>query len=231
MLVAPKQDAPLQQGDIIRDVPFVILAGALNVKAQGIQGQKRLDAQDVESFARLKEFGQGKQLLAATVPLVLQPGMVLTQSCDIDYKDHITLARVFPIGQLLEDAREAIEHGEPLVLHEVIRRITEGHDSPNLVYLGLLDGLGRCVADFMRVQSFPQLWKDCFHKNRWMSFTDEGIKYVQGRLNLFTGRYALEQGFWHTAEDREIAKQLKENCDALQRAQVQLESKKKAPKT
>ena len=149
MLVPPKQDASLQQGDVIRDVPFVILAGAINVKAQGVQGQERLNAQDLGSFAKVKEFSQGKHLVAATVPLVLQPGMVATQGCDIDYKDHITLVRVFPIDQLLQDARDAIEHNEPLVLHEVIRRLTEGHDSPNLVYLGSLDGLGRCVADLM----------------------------------------------------------------------------------
>jgi hypothetical protein len=155
MLVPPKPDASLQQGDIIRDVPFVILAGVLNVKAQGVQGQERLNAQDLGSFGKVKEFSQGKQLSAATVPLVLQPGMVVTQGCDIDYKDHITLARVFPIGQMLADARDAIEHREPLVLHEVIRMLTEGHDSPNLVYLGLLAGLGRCVADLLRVQSFP----------------------------------------------------------------------------
>src|SRR5687767_14682481 len=86
MFVPPKQDAPLQQGDIIRDVPFVILAGALNVQAEGVQGQCRLNTQDLGSFGKVKEFSQGRQLTAATVPLVLQPGMVVTQGCDIDYK-------------------------------------------------------------------------------------------------------------------------------------------------
>jgi hypothetical protein len=61
-----------------------------------------------------------------------------------------------------------------------------------------------------------------------MSFADEGIKYVQGRLSSFTGRYALEQGFWHTDEDAEIAKQLKQDPDALQRSLSQLDAKKKA---
>ena len=226
MLAPPKADAPLQQGNIIRDVPFVVFPGVLNVKAGGVQGQARLEAQDLASFDKVKAHSAGKNLAAANVPLILQPGMVVTQSCDIDNKDYITLARVFPIHQLVENARDAIEHNEPLVLHEVVRRLTEGLDSPHVVYLGLLESLGRCVADLMRVQSFPQVWKDCFRQKRWMSFTAKGIKYVQGRLNSFTGRFALQQGFWYSGEDAEIAKQLKQDQDALQRSLNHLEAKK-----
>jgi hypothetical protein len=152
--------------------------------------------------------------------------MVVTQGCDIDFKDHVTLARVFPIAHLLEEARDAIDHDEPMVLHDLIRSLTEGHEAPNLVYLGHLDGLDRCVADLMRVQSFPQDWKICFRLNRWMSFTDEGVKYVQGRLNSFTGRYALAQGFWHASDDADLAKQLDLDPSGIDIARARLEAKK-----
>lgn len=229
MIVPPKPDIPLEQGDIIRDVPFVVFPKAFNVKAEGVQGQVRLDCQDPLSCQKVKDFSQGKQLTAATVPFVLTPGMVVTQGCDIEHKDQITLARVFPIGHVLHDAKDAINYNEPLVLHEVIRRLTEGHESFNLVYLGLLENLGRCVADLMRVQSYPGVWKECFRQNRWMSLTDEGVKYVQGRLNSFTGRYALRQGFWHmTDEDRELAARLGQDPGALDQALAQLEAKRKA---
>lgn len=228
MLVPPKKDTPLQQGDIVSDVPFVVFPGAFNVKAQGVQGQARLDAQDLNSFTKVKEFSGGNHLNAATVPIVLQPGMVVTQGCDIDHKDNITLARVFPIGHLLADARDAIEYHEPLVLHELIRRLTEGHDAPHLVYIGSLDGLGLCIGDLMRVQSFPEVWKECFRQKRWMSYTAEGIRYVQGRLSSFTGRYALGQGFWHMGEDANYAEQLKREPDAFQAAVKSLEAKKAA---
>jgi hypothetical protein len=46
---------------------------------------------------------------------------------------------------MIQDARDAIDHDEPLVLHEVIRRLTEGHDSPNLVYVGILEPLQPAV--------------------------------------------------------------------------------------
>jgi hypothetical protein len=227
VLQTPNRDKPLQQGDVIRDVPFVVLPKVFNAKAEKVQGQTRVDSQDPASFGSVREFSKGNQLTATAIPFVLTPGMVVTQGCDIDFKDHITLARIFPIECMLEDAKDAIDHDEPLVLHAVIRALTEGHEALNLVYLGSLEGLGRCVADLMRVQSFPQVWKECFRQNRWTSFTDEGVKYVQGRLNSFTGRYALEQGFWHKAEDGELAKRLEEEPDALDHARARLDEKKR----
>lgn len=59
MLCQPKPDAPLQQGDIIRDVPFVVLSGVFNVKANNVQGQKRLDCGDTGTFDQVKAFSQG----------------------------------------------------------------------------------------------------------------------------------------------------------------------------
>lgn len=157
--------------------------------------------------------------------------MVVTQGCDIDNKDYITLARIFPLGDLVQEAREALEHNEPLVLHEVARRLTEGHDTSHIAYLGFLDGLGRVVADFLRLQSFPQAWKPCFHKQRWMSLSEDGVKYVQGRLVESAGRFALEQGFWHsTPEDRELADRLTREPDALDKARSQLDAKKASEK-
>ena len=176
----------------------------------------------------MKEFSQGKQLTAAAVPFLLTPAMVVTQGCDIDFKDQITLARIYPISHLIQDAKEAIEHEEPVVLHEVIRSITEGYESLNLVYLGILEGIGRCAADLLRVQSFPEVWKECFRQKRWMSLTAEGVRYGQSRLNSFTGRYALTSGFWHMGEDGDIAKRLEQDPGALDRALAQLEAKKAA---
>jgi hypothetical protein len=230
MLVPPNPNVALQQGDIIRDVPFVLFPKVFNVKVEGVQGQKRLDSQDLATFDQVKEFSQGKQLTAAAVPFLLTPALVVTQGCDLDFKDQITLARIYPIGHLLQDAKDALGHDEPVVLHEVIRSITEGYESLNLVYLGPLEGVGRCAADLMRVQSFPEVWKECFRQKRWMSLTDEGVKYVQGRLNAFTGRYALRQGFWHMGEDGDIARRLEQEPGALDRALAQLEAKKTAPK-
>src|SRR5437899_1053202 len=121
MLVPPRQEAPLQQGDIIRDVPFLVMPEEFNVKAHEIQGQKRINAADGASIDRLMEFAQGKALTATTIPLVLQPGIVITQGCDLQHKDSITIARVYPIEQLVVGAREAIEFGEQLALHDMVR--------------------------------------------------------------------------------------------------------------
>jgi hypothetical protein len=210
MLGSLRQDGPLQQGDIIRDVPFLVMPGNFNVKANETQGQVRLNCDELSSFEKVKEHAKDKSLIATAIPFVLQPGMVVTQSCDLEHKDGVTLARIFPIQNLIKGAREAIESGENLALYDMIRGITEGTDYPNLVYLTSLDDIGRCVADLSRVYSFPDQWKQCFRQKRWKSLKDEGIKYLQGRLSLYTGRFALDSGFWHVGDDAQMAELAKD---------------------
>ncbi|HKW86293.1 MAG TPA: hypothetical protein VJM82_04410 [Nitrospiraceae bacterium] len=228
MLVAPDKDAPLQQGDIIKDVPFLVLPKAFNVKAEGASGQTRLDSHQLESFEKARTFSAGKRLTATEIPLVLQVGMVVTQSCDLDYKDQITLARVFRIDQMIQSARDAIEHNEPFVLYEVVYRLAEGAEHNHLVYVGNPDGEGQQVADLLRVQSFVQDWKQCFRQQRLKSLSDEGLKYLQGRLATFTGRFATSIGFWQTPEQKQIAEQIAKEPDAIREAHERLAEKKKS---
>jgi hypothetical protein len=229
MLQQPRADAPLQQGDIIVDVPFLVLPKAFNVKAQAVQGQKRLDSQDLDSFEKTKRFASGKQLLAVDVPFVLQLGMVVTQSCDLDNKDQITLARVFPLAHLVQQAKDAIDHAEPLVLFDVIRQLTEGSEYNHLIYVGDPEQTGPQAADLLRVQSYQKEWKECFLRHRTMSLTDEALKYLQGRLSTFTGRFATVVGFWHTPEHRQLAAQAGGNPNAIPEAYDRLKAKTQKP--
>jgi hypothetical protein len=73
MLRPINKDAPLQQGDIIRDVPFIVFPKMFNVKIPDIPGQSRINSQELDSFTKLKELSQGKNLAATTVPFVLTP--------------------------------------------------------------------------------------------------------------------------------------------------------------
>jgi hypothetical protein len=228
MLLPPNKDTPLQQGDIIQDVPFLILPKAFSIKAQGQTGQSRLDSQNLQSVEKVKQQCGDKQLAAVDVPLALQFGMIVTQSCDMDHKDHITLARIYPINSRIQQARDAIEHSEPLVLHDVIQGLVERSDSNHLVYVGLPCGDVPQVADLLRLQSFAQDWKEFFRQRRVMSLTAEGLRYLQGRLSTFTGRYASEDGFWHTAKDGENARLLKNDRAALKQAKDRLLQKKGA---
>jgi len=50
--------------------------------------------------------------------------------------------------------------------------------------------------------------------------------YVQARLSFLAGRFATQQGFWHTlAEDGEAAAQLARSADALDQARARLDQK------
>src|SRR4051812_34838166 len=135
MLRPPEGGVALQQGDLIRDVPFLVLRKVINIKAEGVP-HHALDCQAPESFESAKGVSGGKPLTATEVPVVLQTGMIVTQSCDLDYKDHVTLVRVFPLASMVKDAKDAIDHNEPLVLYDVIKRLTEGADYSHLVYVG-----------------------------------------------------------------------------------------------
>jgi hypothetical protein len=55
MLRPINKDAPLQQGDIIRDVPFIVFPKMFNVKIPDIPGQSRINSQELDSFTKLKE--------------------------------------------------------------------------------------------------------------------------------------------------------------------------------
>lgn len=78
MLVSPRQDSLLQQGDIIRDVPFLVMPGKLNVQASETKGNVRLNCDELDSFTKVKDHANGKALNAASIPFVFQPGMVET---------------------------------------------------------------------------------------------------------------------------------------------------------
>lgn len=229
MLQAPKPGAPLQQGDIIADVPFLVFPKAFGVKAQGIPGQERLVAGATESAAKVKAHATGQAMTASDVPLVLQLGMVVTQSCDLDNKDHITLARIFPLDDAVLTAKDALEHDEPLVLFDVIRKLTEGTDSGHLVFLGNPDGTGHKVADLLRLQSYQKEWKDSFLKMRVTGLSDDGLRYLQGRLTTFTGRFATTAGFWHDAQLRQLAEQARANKHAIREAYDRLRQKLARP--
>lgn len=229
MLRPPKENDPLQQGDLIEDVPFLVLRPAFNVKAQGVQGQTRLDSQDLASFEKMKQFAGGKALHTSEVPLILQLGIIVTQSCDLDYKDHVTLARVFPIRAMIQTAKEALDRTEPLVLFDILRRMTEGAEYGHLVYVGHPGGDEPHVADLLRVQSFTKEWKECFRQKRRECLTEEGLKYFQGRLTTSTGRYATETGFWQTSAEREIAKQIKDKDNLIREAYDRLKANPAPP--
>ena len=108
----------------------------------------------------------------------------------------------------------------------MIQGLTERSDSNHLIYVGLPCGNVPQVANLLRLQSFPQDWKEFFRQRRVVSLTTEGLRYLQSRLSTFTGRYASEDGFWHTAKDSENAGLLKSDRAALRQAQMRLEQKK-----
>jgi hypothetical protein len=227
MLRPPGKDDPLQQGDIIGDVPFLLLPRVVNLKGDTGQGQVRLDSQDAGIAASLEKVKSAKTI-QATVPVVFRTGLVITQTCDIEHKSQITLAHVLPLDAMVQEVKEAAAHDEPLVLYDIIRSLTEGLQYTHLVYLGAPGGTQRLVADLLQVQSFERPWKEYFKRQRLAALSDEGLKYLQGRLNLFTGRYATEAGFWRMPDDQELADRIEKDPSAVEAAYERLRKKTEA---
>ena len=218
-------DRELHQGDIIADVPFLVFPRNLNIKS-GTSGQIRLQSDNPQSFERLKELTELKGL-QTTVAVIPQTGIVITQSCDLEHKDNFALARVFPLRELIKNAKDALEHSEPLVLFDIVRTISETTDYGHLAYLGAPDGETRLAADLLRVQSFSQNWKECFRQRRIASLNDEALRYLQGRLVVSSGRYAAQDRFWMMPEDQSMADQILKDPSALNDAYNRLSHKTK----
>src|ERR1700693_203792 len=100
MLRPPEAGLALPQGDLIRDVPFLVFRKVINVKAEGLPHHV-LESQAPASLAEARSSSGTKPLLATEVPVFLQTGMIVTQSCDLDYKDQVTLARTFPLASMV----------------------------------------------------------------------------------------------------------------------------------
>ncbi|QDU22459.1 hypothetical protein [Urbifossiella limnaea] len=218
---------PLGQGDIIADVPFFVIPRTLQLKIQGEQGQSKCRAEDAESFRRAKEKAAGRPVVAADLPVVIEPGVIITQDCDIEHKSYMTVARIFKLESVVVDARDAVKYDEPCVLWDVKRSITEGTDHASFIYLGRPIGDAAVVADLLKVQSFAKdPWGAYFLQNRVKCLTDDGAKYLQGRLATFVGRYATEAGFWYEAGDQELATKVKGDKYLIDKAYDSLKSKR-----
>ena len=198
---------PLSQGDIITDVPFFVIPKALTLVLHGEKDRIPCSPSDVGSFRAAKarsESGELKKgLLAIEMPIEIEPGVVITHDCDADNKDIITVAKLTPLATFAVQVKDAIEFDEPLVIFDIIKRMTDGSDYAHLAYVGQPFGEVRMCADLLRAQAFPRKgWYDYLRGNRAKGLNAEGLKYFQGRLSAFSGRFATETGFWHNEADK-----------------------------
>jgi len=192
----------LEQGDVIANVPFLVTPKRMQVKAAGVQGQSRLDCARPDTYQQVKEHADGADLSASQIPLEFKPGVVLTQSCDLLRKHGVSIAPLYPLRELVDYIRRAEDSGENLVILDQVRTLTEGQDHTHLIYFGDAVRTGkRMAADLLGVRSFLRDWQEYFVHHRICGTTDEGLKYVQGRLTTLSGRFATSDGFWHQPID------------------------------
>ena len=224
----------LSQGDIVIDVPFFIIPKSITVALHGEKGKQACSPSDLESFRNMKERASGakKGMLAVEIPLEVDVGMIVTQDCDLDNKDAISIARLHPLSAYAVPLKDAIELDEPLVVFDFKRRITEGPDYAHLVYVGKAVDETILCAEIQRIHTFPKKgWYEYFKSKRIKHLNDNGRKYLQGRLASFAGRYATDVGFWHTDEDKTCAEQVANDRMLIKQAHDRLEIKKQAKRT
>lgn len=130
MLRVVETTQPLSQGEIIADVPFFIIPKAITLKLHGDKDQHKGSPLESASFRQMKEKAATakKGLLAVDLPMKIEYGIIISQSCDIDNKDWISVARLSPLSDIVGQVRDALELDEPHVLFDIKRRLTEGPD-------------------------------------------------------------------------------------------------------
>ncbi|WP_157469100.1 hypothetical protein [Gemmata sp. SH-PL17] len=223
----------LCQGDIIIDVPFFVIPKAITLVLHGEKERITGSPADLASFRNAKDKAKQSQkgLLAIEMPIEVECGIILTQDCDLDNKDAITVARLYPLATYAVAVKDALTLDEPLIIYDFKKRITEGADFANLIYTGQpIDETLMC-ADLLRTQVFPKAkWYDYLRGNRVKGLHEQGLRYLQGRLSAFTGRFATDTGFWHTEIDKICAAKLQADKSLLQKAHQDLASKKASKK-
>ncbi|MFO0806564.1 MAG: hypothetical protein U0791_25955 [Gemmataceae bacterium] len=222
-------DRPLSQGDIVVDVPFFIIPKAITVELHGVKARQQCSPSDVESFRNLKakSLAEKKGIVAVEMPLEVEPGIIVTHDCDLDNREVIAVAKLFPMASYAVNLKDALELEEPLVVFDFKRRVTEGSEFGNLIYVGKAVDDTLLCGDLHRVYTFPKKgWYEYFRANRVKSLDDNGKKYLQGRLAAFAGRYATDTGFWHTDEDKAHAEAVSKDKGLIQKAYENLKAKK-----
>jgi hypothetical protein len=179
---------PIEQGDILRDVPQ--LTGPINLAKliTAIDGQVHLQTK------RADEPLLADQVVAVTVVPV--DALVLTQSCDVLRSPFVLLAPIVGLPVHSNQAKRA----------EEVRRVATSLRAIGSFYLPDLPALGRPrrIAQLDQVFCLPAAeLRDYVTQHNLVEcgLTGKALEYLQYRIGVVFGRLARDDGEWPSVDD------------------------------
>lgn len=185
----------LNQGDIISNVVLSYIPKIANPSL--IVGDQVVQRSLSEPFDPAEDLLVLSQLEKA-------PIMILTQGCDIDNRNFISVARIFPFNDRTYSERPA--NRRPKYLLENFQQVGV---RPTVYYLQESQNFPRSLVSFLEIHTIKKTAENLeyLQRNRILRLTSEAVEDLQFRLAFFFGRFAaLTDDYMLTAEEKEVAR-------------------------
>jgi hypothetical protein len=204
-MYAQIDDETLKQGDVLRGVAFpdVDYAEPLKyVATQGTADEVTVEAWDLDSVVEAAMPGP------ALVQVDIGHGIVVSQDCDIlnPSRQYLSIARVWPVHLKVSDW----EKRKPEKRVELIRKeLGNPGRRPNLFYLmeNPVAEFPKSVAHLSMITSVSQETTRYLLSRRILRLNAEALKAFQLRLIYLFGRFASEDDYMLTDEEKALAPQ------------------------
>jgi len=195
-MYAPTADGALEQGDILRGVPFPYLAPS---KARVLTA--RGDTAEWNLCAAAPPTGS-----VALVPIHCAHGMVVSQDCDIEQAKtpFILIARIYPIGERTPGYAEAERKGQEAVVRWLTQNLLNLGRYVPLYYLqdSREHSLPVSVADLREIHLLPRSDVLALATQGVLRLAPHAKQFLQARLAHFFGRFAVREEHFLTPEQR-----------------------------
>lgn len=198
MYVSFEQNAVLNQGDIINDVVCAYLPHIY--EPTFILGNDEIERDLTQPF------NPDEDLLVLT-QAVKSPVMIITQGCDIDNRNYITVARIIPFDDqdYLRGTRE-----EKKAKH-ILNNYQRLGVRPTYYYLqpSLDNNFPRSVVSFLELHTINKTVENLEYlkQNRILRLMKEAVEDLQFRLSFFFGRFAaITDDYMLTEAERQLVR-------------------------
>lgn len=197
MYSAIREGDDLAQGDVIRRVVFAYVPNS---------APQLFDATGNPTEADPKAPWNPEERLAVLGEARISPAIILSQSCDVLHRPFLTVARVFPL-EAMDLAYARLQAPAKRVAH-LYGQYQRAGVRPGVFYLreAPAQGFPKSLASFLEIHTLRNdpATVDYLKANRILRLTGEAVQDLQFRLGYFFGRFAVEDEYMLTDEEKQL---------------------------
>ena len=198
MYAAFEQDTPLSQGDVINNVVLTYIPD--------ISDPSFVVGDDVVQRDLTQPFDSQEDLIVLG-QAIKSPVLILTQSCDIDNREYICVARIFPLN---DSAYNQINSPKKKAEH-IRRHYQQAGVRPTIYYLREVpeQNFPKSLASFLELHTVRKTENNLSYlkQNRILRLNPEAVEDLQFRIGYFFGRFAAtNDDYMLTDEERNLVR-------------------------